>query len=96
MNRTCLTVLLCAASLAPIAASAAIVSASTIPNGTYTVKVVKVIDPQHVDVLLDNGNETTLAAGRPTVNFSKVQTNDQIKLSVINGSVMVYLDLTAH
>jgi hypothetical protein len=80
----------------PLAARAVTVASSTIPDGTYTVKVLKVIDPKHVDVLLDNGEESTLPAGRPTVDFSKVQANDRIKLSIIKGNVMVYLDLTAH
>jgi hypothetical protein len=96
VNRNRLAVILCAALLAPVAAAAATVAASSIPDGTYTVKVVRVIDAQHVDVLMDDGNESTLAAGRPNVNFSKIQANDQIKLSIIKGSVMVFLDLTAH
>jgi len=45
---------------------------------------------------MDNGSETTLAAGRSTVDFSKIQPADQIKVSLIQGTVMVYLDLTSH
>ena len=96
MNRICLSLFLCAASLLPCAARAAVVSPTSIPDGTYTGKVVKVVDPKHVDILLDSGQEATFAAGRPTVDFSKVQANDQIKFSLISGNVMVYLDLTAH
>jgi hypothetical protein len=95
VNRFCL-LLAFFASVAPLAAGAAIVAATAIPNGTYTVKVVKVVDSKHVDVLLDNGQESTLAAGRPYVDFSKIQANDQIKLSLIDGNIMVYLDLTSH
>jgi hypothetical protein len=95
VNRFCLLVVLCLA-LSPIAAWAATVSPTSIPDGTYTAKVVKVVDPKHVDVVLENGQEATLPAGRPYVNFSKVQPNDQIKLSLIGGNVMVYLDLTSH
>lgn len=84
------------ASLAPLASAAALVAAAQIPDGTYTVKVEKVIDSKHVLVVLDNGNETTLGAGRDSVDFSKVQQNDQIKLSLIKGTVMVYADLTTH
>jgi hypothetical protein len=84
------------ASAAPLAAAAAMVAAVQIPDGTYTVKVEKVIDAKHVLVALDNGNETTLGAGRDSVDFSKVQQNDQIKLSLIKGTVMVYADLTTH
>jgi hypothetical protein len=72
------------------------VDPTSIPDGTYTVKVERVVDRQHVQVLLDNGNEATLVAGRATVDFAKVQANDQLKLSLIKGTVMVYADLTTH
>jgi hypothetical protein len=91
-----LALALAIASMAPALAAAAIVDASQIPDGTYTVKVEKVIDAKHVLVQLDNGNETTLGAGRDTVDFSKIQQNDQVKLSLIKGTVMVYADLTSH
>jgi hypothetical protein len=55
-----------------------------------------VIDAKHVDVVLDNGEESTLPSGRSYVDFSKLQANDQIKVSIISGSVMVFLDLTSH
>lgn len=86
----------CVAALAPLAGRSAPIAATAIPDGTYTVKVERVVDAKHVTVVMDNGNEATLAAGRATVDFSKVQANDQIKLSLIGGNVMVYLDLTAH
>jgi hypothetical protein len=95
VNPTWLIVALCLA-LAPIATRGSTVSSTSIADGTYTAKVVKVLDAKHIDVVLDNGQETTLPAGRPTVDFSKVQANDQIKVSIINGNVMVYLDLTSH
>ncbi|HVA34379.1 MAG TPA: hypothetical protein VNG31_09540 [Candidatus Baltobacteraceae bacterium] len=86
---------LLASILAPSAALAAnTIDSSLIPDGTYTVKVERVLDSKHVLVTMDNGAETTLSAGRQTVDFSKVKQNDQIKLSLIKGSVMVYLDLT--
>lgn len=91
-----LALALALASVAPAMAAAAVVDAAQIPDGTYTVKVEKVVDPKHVLVLLENGNETTLGAGRDTVEFSKVQPNDQLKLSLIKGTVMVYADLTSH
>lgn len=96
MNRTSLLVAFCLASLLPIAVRAATVDASTIASGTYTVKVVKVIDAKHVEVVMDSGADTILAAGRPTVDFSKVQVSDQLKLSIVNGTVAVFLDLTTH
>lgn len=83
-------------SLLPLVAQAASVDATTIPDGTYTVKVEKLIDAKHVQVVMDNGSETTLTAGRSSVDFSKVQPNDQLKLSLIKGTVMVYADLTTH
>ncbi len=95
MSRIRLLFALCIVML-PIAAHAATVASTSIPDGTYTVKVVKVVDAKHVDVVLDNGQEATLPAGRAYVNFSKVQPNDQLKLSLISGNVMVFLDLTTH
>lgn len=82
--------------LLPIAATAAVVAPSAIPDGTYTGKVVRVIDAKHVDLMLDNGDESTLPSGRSYVDFSKLQANDQVKVSIISGSVMVFLDLTSH
>jgi hypothetical protein len=96
VNRTCLLLALSAAILAPMPAAAATVAANAIPDGTYTVKVVKVLDAKHVDVVLNTGQEATLPSGRSYVDFSKVQPNDQLKLSIINGNVMVFLDLTSH
>ncbi|MGC1380006.1 MAG: hypothetical protein WA814_03140 [Candidatus Baltobacteraceae bacterium] len=80
----------------PVASRAAMVDASSIPDGTYTVKVQKVVDAKHVDVVMDSGKETLLSAGRENVDFSKVQPNDQLKLSLIKGTVMVYADMTTH
>ena len=97
MNRTCTIVALAIALLAPIAARSATVDATTLPDGTYTVKVEKVIDPKHLEVtMVDNGTETTLTSGRDSIDFSKVQTDDQLKLSLIKGTVVVFLDLTSH
>lgn len=96
LKRTCSLLALYAIAIMPLTARAALVAATTIPDGTYTVKVMKVVDPKHVDVVLDNGQESVLAAGRSNVDFSKVQANDQIKLSLIGGNVMVFLDLTNH
>ncbi|HEX3671061.1 MAG TPA: hypothetical protein VHT92_05085 [Candidatus Cybelea sp.] len=96
MNRTRLLAAFFLGSLLPTAALAATVASTSIPDGTYTVTVLQVVDAKHVDVKMDNGQESTLSAGRPSVDFSKIHTNDQIKLSLIGGNVMVYLDLTSH
>ncbi len=78
------------------AQAANVVDPSQIPDGTYTVKVEHVVDAKHIVVTLDNGSQATLAAGRSTVDFSKVKEMDQLKLSLIKGNVMVYADLTSH
>lgn len=82
--------------LAPVAALATTIDATLIPDGTYTVKVERVIDAKHMLVTMDNGAETTLSAGRDSVDFSKCKQNDSVKLSLIKGSVMVYADLSSH
>jgi type 1 fimbria pilin len=95
VNRKTLALLAFAAICAtPASAPATTIDASLIPDGTYTVKVEKVLDSKHLLVTMDNGAETTLAAGRPTVDFSKVKPNDQLKLSLIKGNVMVFADLS--
>jgi translation initiation factor IF-1 len=80
----------------PSLAQAAMIDASLIPDGTYTVKIEKVIDNKHIQAAMDNGSEATLAAGRDTVDFTKVKPGDSVKLSLIKGQVMVYLDLSSH
>jgi hypothetical protein len=96
LKRTLSSLVVTVCLLGPLAAGAASVSSTAIPDGTYTVKVEKIVDSKHVQVVMDNGSETTLTAGRSTVDFSKVQPADQIKVSIIQGTVMVYLDLTSH
>jgi hypothetical protein len=85
-----------AALAVPAGVLAATIDASLIPDGTYTVKVEKLVDATHILVTMDNGAETTLSAGRATVDFGKVKAGDQIKLSLIKGAVMVYMDMTSH
>ena len=96
VRKTLTTVALAAAVSAPSVAMAATIDASLIPDGTYTVKVEKVVDSKHIQVAMDNGSETTLEAGRPTVDFGKVKVGDQVKLSLGKGQVLVYLDLSSH
>lgn len=102
MNKLIVLLGLCAALFGPIAAQAALVAAATIPDGTYTVTVTKIVDNKHIEVSLDKdagslaGNQTTLAAGRDSIDFSKVKENDQLKLSIAKGNVLVFLDLTTH
>lgn len=80
----------------PAVAQAALIDASLIPDGTYTVKVEKVIDSKHIQAAMDNGAEAVLSAGRPTVDFGPVKAGDSVKLSLIKGQVMVYLDQSSH
>jgi hypothetical protein len=87
---------LCAALLAAPAAAASTVDATSLASGTYTVTVVKIIDNKHIYVTLPDGTQTMLTAGRDSVDFTKVKENDQLKLSIDKGDVLVYLDLTTH
>lgn len=73
----------------PLAVSAGTVAASLVPDGTYTVKIEKVQDAQHIVVRMENGLETMLAA-KGSVDFSKVKNNDTVRISVIAGRVPVY------
>ena len=78
----------------PGIALATTIDASLIPDGTYTVKVEKLIDAKHVQVAMDNGAETTLSAGRDGMTFAKFKAGDSVKLSLIKGQVMVFVDMT--
>lgn len=78
-----------AAVSAPIVVLAANVDASLIPDGTYTVKIERVVDPQHITVMMPNGMETTLSA-EGAVTFAKLKPNATVKLSVVKGHVPVY------
>ncbi len=76
------------AALVPAMASAAVVDATLVPDGTYTVKVEKVQDAQHALVMMQNGVETMLVA-QGSADFSKCKPNDTIKVSIIKGKVPV-------
>lgn len=93
MRNTVLSLGLMAALIIPAAAIAGTIDASLIPDGTYTVKVQKVVDSKHIFVAMDNGSQATLAAGRPTVDFGKVSAGDSLKVSTSKGTVLVFLDL---
>ena len=89
MRKTFFVLALAAAIAAPISATANTVDASLVPDGTYVVKVEKVMDAQHMTVRMDNGIETTLAA-KGSVDFLKVKNNDTVQISVVQGKVPVY------
>jgi translation initiation factor IF-1 len=91
-----ITLIAALALLPALALAANTIDSSLIPDGTYTVKVEQIMDGKHIKVTMDNGAETTLSAGRDSVDFGKIKTGDSVKLSLIKGQVMVYLDLTNH
>ncbi len=94
MRKTVLSLGLVAALVIPGIAMAGTIDATLIPDGTYTVKVDKVVDAKHIFVSMDNGSQTTMAAGRPNVDFSKVNAGDSLKMSTLKGTVLFYVDLT--
>ncbi len=89
MNKVFAGLVMAAAVAAPLVASAAVMDASLVPDGTYVVKVEKVEDAAHVLVMMNNGVETTLVA-TSGVDFSKVKSNDTIKISIVKGKVPVF------
>ena len=96
MTRTLTLLLLVTALLAPIARAAdGAVDPASIPDGTYTATVEKVVDSKHITVKMQNGVETTVTTNRSNVDFGKVHPNDQVKMSLIKGLVAVYI-VTPH
>lgn len=91
VRKTLSLLALIAAIAAPATALAATIDASLIPDGTYTATVEKVADSKHMTVKMQNGVETVLTTTRPNVDFTKAKPNDQIKLSLIKGSVAVFI-----
>ena len=89
MRKTFSVLALVAVLAAPVCALANTVEASLVPDGTYTVKVEKVADPQHIMVRMDNGLETMLTA-KGAVDFGKIKANDMVTISVVQGKVPVY------
>lgn len=90
MRKSIASLALLAALAAPATALAATIDASLIPDGTYTVKVEKVVDAKHMQVAMDNGAETVLTTERSTVDFSSLKPNDKVMLSLGKGEVLVY------
>jgi len=67
------------------------VDASLIPDGTYTVKVEKIVDANHMVIVMQNSVKTPVAANRPSLDFTKLKPNADLKLSLGKGKVLVYL-----
>ncbi|MDP9017489.1 MAG: hypothetical protein M3N19_04115 [Candidatus Eremiobacteraeota bacterium] len=76
--------------LAPLAAKAD-VDASLIPDGTYTVKVEKVVDSNHMVIVMQNSVKTTVAANRSSMDFTKLAPNDNVKMSLGKGKVLIFI-----
>lgn len=76
--------------IAPLAAKAD-VDASLIPDGTYTVKVEKVVDAQHMIIVMQNSVKTTVTANRSSMDFTKLSPNDNVKMSLGKGKVLVFV-----
>ncbi len=89
MRKTFAGLALIAAVAAPLCALASTMEASLVPDGTYTVKVEKVQDSQHMMVRMDNGIETMLSA-KGSVTFTKIKSDDTVQLSLVQGKVPVY------
>ena len=89
MRKTFATLALAAIIAAPVSALANTVEASLVPDGTYTVKIEKVADSQHMMVRMDNGIETMLSA-KSGIDFSKIKPNDTVMVSVVQGKVPVF------
>jgi len=68
----------------------AVTNPAQIPDGTYTGVVQKVLDSKDIVVKLSNGSQATLKTTRDNVDFSKCQTNEKIRFSLISGTVAVY------
>lgn len=83
---------LIAATAAPLSALAdQTVDASLIPDGTYTVKVDRVVDANHMVIVMQNSVKTTVAAVRPSMDFTKLSPNDNVKMSLGKGKVLVFV-----
>lgn len=82
---------LLAATAAPLSALAEGVDSSLIPDGTYTVKVDRVVDANHMVIVMQNSVKTTVAAVRPSMDFSKLKPNSEVKMSLGKGKVLVFV-----
>ena len=72
----------------------ATVDPTLIPDGTYTVTVTKVVDAQHIVVVMPGNMKTELEAARASISFAKVKEGDSLKVSTGKGKVLVFLDMT--
>lgn len=77
---------------APLTALAAdqTMDATLIPDGTYTVHIDKIVDANHMIVIMQNQVKTEVAANRPSMDFTKLKPNADVKLSLGKGKVLVF------
>lgn len=91
MRKTIAALSLLTATLAAPLAARADVDATLIPDGTYTVKVQKVVDANHMIIVMQNSVKTEVTANRPTMDFTKLAPNDNVKMSLGKGKVLVFV-----
>ncbi len=92
MSKPVALIALLAALAAPMAALAAqTVDATLIPDGTYTVKVEKVVDSNHMVIVMQNSVKTEVSANRSSMDFTKLKPNSEVKMSLGKGKVLVYV-----
>jgi hypothetical protein len=91
MRKTIAALSLLAVTLAAPLAARADIDASLIPDGTYTVKVEKVVDATHMIIVMQNSVKTEVTANRPTMDFTKLAPNDNVKMSLGKGKVLVFM-----
>lgn len=91
MRKTIAALSLLTATLAAPLAARADVDASLIPDGTYTVKVQKIVDANHMIIVMQNSVKTEVTANRPTMDFTKLAPNDNVKMSLGKGKVLVFV-----
>ena len=92
MSRPAAVLALIVALAAPLGARAdQLMDPTLIPDGTYTVKVDRVVDPNHMVIVMQNSVKTEVEANRPTMDFSKLKPQSDVKLSLGKGKVLVFV-----
>lgn len=77
---------------APVASLAGqSVDSSLIPDGTYTVRIDKIVDAQHMVIVMQNAVKTEVVANRSSMDFTKLKSNADVKLSLGKGKVLVFV-----
>ena len=72
---------------AVVQAAPSTIDAALIPDGTYSVQVVMVIDARDAVVKLDNGLKTALRTTNEKIALDKLSPGQTIKVSLVKGVV---------